>query len=80
MVATEALIDSPHKFTAHQRKVVFAAAIGNVVEWVDWGLYAVFVKLISQEFFPAGDSVANLLTTLGFFAIGLLCDRLARLF
>lgn len=71
MVATpDTTVASPHKFTAHQRKVVFAAAIGNVVEWVDWGLYAVFVKIISQEFFPVGDSVASLLTTLGFFAIG----------
>ena len=38
---------------AHQtRKAVFASAIGNVLEWYDFGVYVFFAAVIAKNFFP----------------------------
>jgi MHS family proline/betaine transporter-like MFS transporter len=37
------------------RKAVFAAAIGNVLEWYDFGVYVLFAATIGHTFFPNKD-------------------------
>lgn len=58
------------RLTRAQRKAIVAGTIGNTVEWVDWALYSIFAKIISQEFFPGGDETVALLSTLAVFAVG----------
>lgn len=53
-----------------QRKAIVAGTIGNTVEWVDWALYSIFVKIIADEFFPKGNEAVALLSTLAVFAVG----------
>ncbi|WP_030742908.1 MFS transporter [Streptomyces sp. NRRL F-5135] len=59
-----------HRMPPAQRKAIVAGTIGNTVEWVDWALYSIFVKIIADEFFPAGDGAVALLSTLAVFAVG----------
>jgi MHS family proline/betaine transporter-like MFS transporter len=54
------------------RKAVFAAAIGNVLEWYDFGVYIFFAGTIAHNFFPAGDSTAALLASFAVFGVGFL--------
>ncbi|MEV7422390.1 MULTISPECIES: MFS transporter [unclassified Streptomyces] len=59
-----------HRLSGKQRKAIIAGTIGNTVEWVDWALYSIFVKIIADEFFPQGDGAVALLSTLAVFAVG----------
>ena len=43
------------------RKVIWAAAIGNLLEWYDFGVYAYLASLIATKFFPSSDATASLL-------------------
>jgi MFS transporter, MHS family, proline/betaine transporter len=47
-----------------------AGAVGNVLEWYDFGLYGLFAPILAPLFFPAGDRVASLIGAYGGFAIG----------
>lgn len=54
------------------RKAVVAAAIGNVLEWYDFGVYVFFAVDIGRNFFPrTGGSVA-LLESFAVFGVGFL--------
>ena len=58
---------------AHEtRKAVAAAAIGNVLEWYDFGVYVFFAGVIARIFFPAEDAAAALLSSFGVFGVGFL--------
>ena len=58
---------------AHEtRKAVAAAAIGNVLEWYDFGVYVFFAGVIARNFFPAEDPTAALLSSFGVFGVGFL--------
>ncbi|KAF4411138.1 MULTISPECIES: MFS transporter [Streptomyces] len=59
-----------HKLNRRQRKAIVAGTIGNTVEWVDWALYGIFVKIIADEFFPRSEGAVALLSTLAVFAVG----------
>lgn len=59
-----------HKLSRAQRKAILAGTIGNTVEWVDWALYTIFVKVISDVFFPKAEGAVALLSTLAVFAVG----------
>ncbi|MEU5838067.1 MFS transporter [Streptomyces diacarni] len=59
-----------HRLSPAQRKAIVAGTIGNTVEWVDWALYSIFVKIIADEFFPRGNEAVALLSTLAVFAVG----------
>ena len=37
----------------NSRKAIWAAAIGNVLEWYDFGVYAYLAGLIATKFFPS---------------------------
>lgn len=54
------------------RKAIIAGSIGNTVEWVDWAVYSTFSSILAGQFFPKGDPVAALLSTLAIFAVGFL--------
>jgi MHS family proline/betaine transporter-like MFS transporter len=51
---------------------VVAGAIGNVLEWFDFGLFGFFAPVISRQFLPAEDRLASLLGTFAVFATGFL--------
>ena len=72
------------------KKVVWAASIGNFVEWFDFAIYGFLATTIAQIFFPSGDTTTALLKTFAVFAVafafrplgglvfGMLGDRLGR--
>jgi len=49
---------------------VLAAAIGNIVEWYDFGLYGLLAPVLASHFFPSHDRIAALLGVYGGFAVG----------
>lgn len=51
-------------------RVVLAGAIGNIVEWYDFGLYGLLAPILAELFFPSHDKIAALLGVYGGFAIG----------
>ncbi len=58
---------------AHEtRKAVIAAAIGNVLEWYDFGVYVFFAGIIARNFFPSSDPSAALLSSFAVFGVGFL--------
>ena len=61
-------VPAPHE----TRKAVYAAAIGNVLEWYDFGVYIFFAGTIAHNFFPADNPAAGLLSSLAVFGVGFL--------
>jgi MHS family alpha-ketoglutarate permease-like MFS transporter len=59
-----------HRLNPQQRKAIFAGAIGNTVEWVDWAVYATFAPVFAGQFFAGGNETTALLSTLAVFAVG----------
>jgi MFS transporter, MHS family, proline/betaine transporter len=53
-------------------RAVFAATIGNVLEWYDFTIYAAFAVPISKTFFPTDNEVVSLMLGFATFAIGFL--------
>jgi MHS family proline/betaine transporter-like MFS transporter len=49
---------------------VFAAVIGNGLEWYNFMLYGVFAAVIARLYFPAHDPLTSLLLSLGTFSVG----------
>lgn len=62
-----------------QKKVVLAGAIGNALEWYDFTIYAFFVPIIAQQFFPNKDPFLSLIATFGVFALGFLVRPLGAI-
>jgi MFS transporter, MHS family, proline/betaine transporter len=54
------------------RKAVIAAAIGNVLEWYDFGVYVFFASVLAHNFFPATNPTAALLSSFAVFGVGFL--------
>ncbi|RPK59178.1 Alpha-ketoglutarate permease [Streptomyces sp. ADI96-15] len=42
-----------------------------MAEWFDWSVYASFATYYAGSFFPGGNPTAQLMNTLGIFAVGL---------
>ncbi|MCQ9388120.1 MFS transporter [Brevibacterium sp. 50QC2O2] len=55
-----------------QRKSFVASTIGQLLEWYEWGVYAVFAPQIAAALFHTQNQVSALLSTFGVFAIGFL--------
>jgi MHS family proline/betaine transporter-like MFS transporter len=53
-------------------RTVVAGAVGNVLEWYDFGLFGFLAPVLSRLFLPAEDRLASLLATYGIFAAGFL--------
>ncbi|KAA5830528.1 MFS transporter [Saccharopolyspora hirsuta] len=62
------------------KRAVAAAAIGNTVEWFDFGVYSYIAVVISQVFFPAANPTAQLLSTFATFAVAFLVRPLGGFF
>jgi MHS family proline/betaine transporter-like MFS transporter len=60
-------------------RTVTAGAIGNALEWYDFGLFGYFAPIISSQFFPSADPRAALLNTFGVFAAGFLMRPLGAI-
>jgi MHS family alpha-ketoglutarate permease-like MFS transporter len=58
--------------TFHHFKAVISGSVGNLIEWYDWYVYAIFSLYFAATFFPKEDELAQLLNTSGIFAIGFL--------
>jgi MHS family proline/betaine transporter-like MFS transporter len=56
-----------------------AGAIGNALEWYDFGLFGYFAPVISSQFFPSDNPRAALLNTFGVFAAGFLMRPLGAM-
>lgn len=57
-----------------------SSSFGNILEWYDFGLFAIFSPFFSELFFPQGDSHADLVKTFTVFAIGFVCRPIGSLF
>ena len=53
-------------------KIIFPTLLGSVVEYYDFGIYAVFVPIISSLFFPQSSQFIQILCTFIVFAFGFL--------
>lgn len=62
------------------RKAVGAAAIGNAMEWFDFGTYGYLAVTIGQVFFPSDTTTESLLWTFAVFALAFLVRPLGGLF
>ena len=54
------------------RRVVTAAAVGNIIEWYDFYIFGSLASILSVTFFEKSDPVAALLSTIALFSIGFL--------
>jgi MFS transporter, MHS family, proline/betaine transporter len=51
-------------------RIKAAGAIGNLLEWYDFGLYGLLAPVLASEFFPGHDRMAALIGVYGGFAAG----------
>jgi MHS family proline/betaine transporter-like MFS transporter len=56
---------------AQSRKAIYAATIGNVMEWYDFGVFGYLAGSLALNFFPKVDPSAALLNTFLVFGVGL---------
>ena len=57
----------------NKRRSIFLSAIsGNVLEYYDFTVYAVFIVAIGKAFFPVNSDFVQLIASLGVFAVGFL--------
>lgn len=49
---------------------ILSSSLGNILEWYDFGLFAIYSSLFSHLFFPAKDPRTALIATIGIFSIG----------
>jgi MHS family proline/betaine transporter-like MFS transporter len=61
-----------HTDSRTARKVIFAAALGNFVEWFDYGVYGFLAATIAKVFFPGTDTTTQLIAAIGVFGVGFL--------
>jgi MHS family proline/betaine transporter-like MFS transporter len=54
------------------RRAIGASAMGNAVEWFDYGVYAYVAVYIGRAFFPSEDPTTSTLSSLAVFAISFL--------
>ena len=64
----------------NKKKIVSSAIIGNIVEYYDFGIYAVFAEIIGRLYFPNFDEYIQLIFSFAIFAIGFLMRPLGGVF
>lgn len=62
------------------RRAITASAIGNCMEWFDFGVYGYLVTIIGHHFFPSHSSVASNLGAFATFAAAFVVRPLGGLF
>lgn len=60
-------------------KSIISSSIGNIIEWYDFGLFAIFSPTFSKLFFPTTDPHVALVMTFGVLALGFFCRPLGAL-
>ncbi|MFF8727607.1 glycine betaine/L-proline transporter ProP [Streptomyces sp. NPDC015171] len=70
--AAEAPADVTVTDPALVKRAVKAAALGNAMEWFDFGVYSYIAVTLGKVFFPSGNPTAQLLSTFGAFAAAFL--------
>lgn len=61
---------SIHVTGKERRKAVTAAAMGNLVEWFDFGVYGYFASILAVNFFVSESHIVSLMATFATFAVG----------
>jgi len=61
---------TPATMSRSRLRPLLAAAVGNIVEWFDFTIYATFAVYFAPLFFPSTDPTASLLSTFAVFAVG----------
>lgn len=72
MMTTETSTTAAPPVSKKRLKSLGASAMGNLLEWFDWTLFAVFSPYIAQAMFDQTDPASALLATLAVFAVGFL--------
>ncbi|MFJ5679939.1 glycine betaine/L-proline transporter ProP [Streptomyces sp. NPDC093097] len=54
------------------RRAVKAAALGNAMEWFDFGIYSYLALTLGKVFFPSGSATTSLLSSFATFAVAFL--------
>ncbi|MGJ8526810.1 Proline/betaine transporter [Halomonadaceae bacterium LMG 33818] len=62
------------------KRAVAAAALGNAMEWFDFGVYSYIAVVLGQVFFPGSSGTVQLLATFGAFAVAFLIRPVGGLF
>ena len=73
------LMTSPALSPRELRRVVVAAAVGNIIEWYDFYVFGSLAAILSVKFFEPSHPVAALLSTIALFSIGFLIRPLGAL-
>jgi len=70
---------APQLSVTELRRVVLAAAVGNVIEWYDFYIFGSLASILSVQFFSKDDPVAAFLSTVALFSVGFLIRPLGAL-
>ncbi|MBF8778511.1 glycine betaine/L-proline transporter ProP [Pseudomonas fulva] len=65
---------------AKMRKAITAAALGNAMEWFDFGVYGFVAYVLGQVFFPGADPSVQMIAALATFSVPFLIRPLGGLF
>src|SRR6201981_1441070 len=76
MAEMSVLVTPKVRAANRSRKAIWAAAIGNLLEWYDFGIYAYLASLIATKFFPGSDPTASLLAAFAAYGVGFLARPL----
>lgn len=60
-------------------KSIIGSSIGNILEWYDFGLFAIYSPLFARLFFPTSDPHVALISVFSVFALGFLCRPIGAL-
>ena len=65
---------------AKMRKAITAAALGNAMEWFDFGVYGFVAYVLGKVFFPGADPGTQMIAALATFSVPFLIRPLGGLF
>jgi len=72
-------VTAPNLSTQELRRVVTAAAVGNVIEWYDFYIFGSLASVLAVKFFEKSHPVAAFLSTVALFTMGFLIRPLGAL-
>ncbi len=52
---------------------ITASSLGNILEWLDFGLFIFLAPIIGEQFFPTGQANTAIIAAFGVFAAGFIC-------